>query len=53
VEVVLTGPHTSLDPALLGSARRVVLPAFVELPGLDLPAAARAVARALHPDLPR
>jgi iron complex transport system substrate-binding protein len=51
VDVVLTGPNASLDPALLGTARHVALPAFVELPGLDLPAAARAVAHALHPDL--
>jgi iron complex transport system substrate-binding protein len=50
-EVILTGPTTALTPALTGDARVERLPASVELPGLDLGEAARAVARALHPEL--
>jgi iron complex transport system substrate-binding protein len=51
IEVVLAGPETALDAALVGTARLVRLPAPVELPGLDLGDVARAVARALHPGL--
>lgn len=49
VEVILVGPDTSVEPALVGGARVERLPASVELPGLDLAEAAWAVARALHP----
>lgn len=51
--VLLTGPGTTLEGEVVGDARRVELPAGVELPGLDLPVSAWAVARALHPGLRR
>jgi iron complex transport system substrate-binding protein len=49
IEVILVGPGTTIMPGLTGTARVERLPASVELPGLDLGEAARAVASALHP----